>query len=235
MTGDGEKEVFPRRGTEMTRLETFTDAAFAFAAALLAISIDEVPSTYTELLEALKGAPAFGASLALLLLYWRAHQVWSNRFGLEGLPAVLLTFALIMVVMVYVYPLKIMFGAAFYFATSGWLPSSFVLNSSHQFRGLLTVYGIGFLLLNVLVSSLYLYAWLQRKQLDMSPAESSDCILEVIAWAFVGCFGLVSIMMAWTLANDWLSMAAGVYALLFLAGPGIGLLQSRLAARVSRQ
>ncbi|MEE4295112.1 MAG: TMEM175 family protein [Wenzhouxiangella sp.] len=58
----------PRRGREMTRLETFTDAAFAFAVTLLAVSIDEIPNDYESLLLALKGTPAFAASFALLLL-----------------------------------------------------------------------------------------------------------------------------------------------------------------------
>jgi uncharacterized membrane protein len=52
----------------MTRLETFTDAAFAFAVTLLAVSIDEIPNDYESLLLALKGTPAFAASFALLLL-----------------------------------------------------------------------------------------------------------------------------------------------------------------------
>lgn len=59
----------PRRGAQMTRLETFTDAAFAFAAALLAVSIDEIPGNYQELVEAMKGAPAFIASFAILFLF----------------------------------------------------------------------------------------------------------------------------------------------------------------------
>ena len=68
------KDGHPRRGRHMTRLETFTDAAFAFAAAMLAISIDTVPQNYPELIDAIKGAPAFVASFAVLLLFWRAHQ-----------------------------------------------------------------------------------------------------------------------------------------------------------------
>jgi hypothetical protein len=226
-----DNECFPERGLEVTRLGTFTDAAFAFAAALLAISIDQVPGSYAELLEAIKGAPAFAGSLAILLLYWRAHQSWSKRFGLEDLGSVLLTFALVTVVMVYVYPLKIMAGAAFHFMSGGWLPSSFVLDSLDQFRGLLTIYGIGFIALNGLVAWLYLHAWRQRQKLAMSKAEAFDCCAEAVAWLVVGSFGLLSIALAWTLPDRKLAWAAWVYMLLAAAGPAIGITQARIARR----
>lgn len=228
MTAPPRGNVFPERGLEVTRLGTFTDAAFAFAAALLAISIDDIPSSYTELLSALADAPAFAASLALLLLYWRAHQTWSKRFGLEDLASVLLTFGLVTVVMIYVYPLKIMSGAAFHFMSGGWLPSGFTIDSLREFRGLLTVYGIGFIALNVLVAGLYLHAWRQRDALRMSDAESLDCISEFAAWLVVASFGLLSIALAWTLPDGRLAWAAWVYMLLAVVGPALSIILARL-------
>lgn len=53
------KQGFRLRGLEMTRLETFIDAAFAFAITILVISIGELPKNYGELVNALKDAPAF--------------------------------------------------------------------------------------------------------------------------------------------------------------------------------
>lgn len=222
---------FPRRGSEMTRLETFTDAAFAFAATLLAISIDTVPGTFDELMEALKGAPAFAASLAILLLYWRAHQTWSDRFGLQDLPSVLLTFGLIMVVMIYVYPLKIMFGSAFHIISNGWFPSRFELKSHTEFRVLLTVYGIGFFLLNAIISGLYWHARRKGAALGMSPAEARDCAAESIAWLAVGAFGPVSILLAWTLPVRHVGLAAWLYMGLAIVGPLIGVGIARVEAR----
>lgn len=48
-----------QRGLQMTRLETFIDAAFAFTVTLLVISSDGIPGSYDELVHALKVAPAF--------------------------------------------------------------------------------------------------------------------------------------------------------------------------------
>jgi uncharacterized membrane protein len=223
--------VRPRRGREMTRLETFTDAAFAFAAAMLAISIDEIPGTYDELIRALKDVPAFAASFAILLLYWRAHQNWSQRYGLEDLPSVLLTFTLILTVMVYVYPLKIMFGAAFQFISDGWLPSAFVLESVHQFRAMVALFGVGFFVLSALIAALYLVAWTRRRQLAMGAAERLDTAIESAAWFIVAAFGLVSLTLGWTLPEDLVFLAPWVYMLLVVIGPAMGFVQRRLTDR----
>jgi len=226
-----DEAIRPRRGRAMTRLETFTDAAFAFAAALLAISIDEVPESYSELIEALKDAPAFAASFAILLLFWRAHQTWSDRYGLEDLTSVLLTFGLILVVMIYVYPLKIMFGAAFSAISGGWLPSSFTLESQAQFRVVLTVYGVGFFMLSGLISALYLHAWRRRAQLSMHPREAFDTAAEILAWLIVALFGLLSVALGWLLPDRHVWIAAWMYCALIVYGPIFDRIQQNVARR----
>jgi uncharacterized membrane protein len=203
----------------MTRLETFTDAAFAFAVTLLAISIDQIPSNFQELLEVIKGAPAFAVSFALLLSFWRAHQVWSHQYGLEDLPSVVLTALLVCVVLIYVYPLKILFSSAFSAITNGWLPANFNLGTYANFRGLLTIYGIGFMLMNLSISALYFYAWTQRAQLQMSAIESFETLGSLISWLNVALFGVISIILAWTLPDQHVPLAAWVYTLLFLYNP----------------
>ena len=53
---------FRLRGVNMTRMETFADAAFAFAVTMLVISVEAVPQNYEEFAAALKSIPAFFAS-----------------------------------------------------------------------------------------------------------------------------------------------------------------------------
>jgi len=226
-----QSSISPARGHAMTRLEVFTDAAFAFAAAMLAISIDEVPGSYPELIEALKGAPAFAAGFAILLLYWRAHQQWSRRYGLEDLPAVLVTAFLIMVLMVYVYPLKIMFGAAFHTLSGGWLPSGFVLETQRQFRVVLSVYGLGFAALSASIAVLYLHAWNRRKALGLDPLERFQTLVESVSWSAVSLFGLVSLTLAWLLPEGLVPLAAWMYCLLIPYGPIV----DRMAGAVERR
>ena len=68
---------FRLRGLEVTRLDTFIDAAFAFVLTLLVISFDEIPSNYAEMMAAVKRIPAFAASFALLMMFWLPHRRWS--------------------------------------------------------------------------------------------------------------------------------------------------------------
>src|SRR4026209_1695612 len=74
---------FRLRGLEMTRLESFVDAAFAFAVTMLVIAGQQVPDDIPTMLKAFKNVPAFAASIAVLAIFWRGHWLWSRCFGLE--------------------------------------------------------------------------------------------------------------------------------------------------------
>ncbi|AKS41325.1 TMEM175 family protein [Wenzhouxiangella marina] len=222
---------FPKRGQQTTRLETFADAAFAFAAAMLAISIDEIPSTYPELMLALQGAPAFAASMAVILMFWYAHKRWSDRFGLDDLPTALLTFLLIMLVMIYVYPLKIFLQGGFSVLTDGALASDFRIESRFQFQVLVTIYSFGFFAMCALIAALHGHAWRCREALDMSAEEIFDTAAESIAWLIVGGFGLVAIALVWLLPESMTQFAPFAYGLLAFFGP----IYSKLADRVGRR
>ena len=95
------------RGREVTRIEAFVDAAFAFAVTLLVISFDAIPDSVPALVAALKGVPAFAASFALLAWIWWSHAAWSRRYGLDDGRSVLLSLLLVFLVLVYVYPLRL--------------------------------------------------------------------------------------------------------------------------------
>ncbi|MER3546282.1 MAG: hypothetical protein C4338_01270, partial [Rhodanobacteraceae bacterium] len=60
---------FRYRGGENTRIEAFTDAAFAFALTLLMIGGGHVPTSIDQLLGALVDLPGYAASFALLCLF----------------------------------------------------------------------------------------------------------------------------------------------------------------------
>jgi uncharacterized membrane protein len=63
-TGD-----FRWRSHEITRIEGFSDAVFAFAVTLLVVSL-EVPRTFDELAGAMQGFIAFALGSALLFVIW---------------------------------------------------------------------------------------------------------------------------------------------------------------------
>ena len=75
------KQDIRLRGSKMTRLETFSDAAFAFAVTMLVVSVGSIPRDYAGLMQALKGVPAFAASFAAIMSVWGGHRKWSRRYG----------------------------------------------------------------------------------------------------------------------------------------------------------
>src|SRR6201985_126189 len=64
---------FRLRGMEMTRLETFIDAAFAFAISMLVIVAQQIPDDIETLLAAFKNVPGFVAGTIVLGIFWRGH------------------------------------------------------------------------------------------------------------------------------------------------------------------
>ena len=74
---------FRLRGVEMTRLETFSDAAFAFAITMPVIATQQIPEDIDTLFAAFKNVPAFVASIIVLGIFWRGHWLWSRHYGLE--------------------------------------------------------------------------------------------------------------------------------------------------------
>src|SRR6185503_17853641 len=104
----GEKG-FRWRGAEITRLEGFSDAVFAFAVTLLVVSL-EVPKDFGDLLETMRGFPAFAVCFALLAHIWSHHYRFFRRYGLQTPWANFLNCSLLFFVFFYVYPLKFLFN-----------------------------------------------------------------------------------------------------------------------------
>ena len=93
---------------EVSRIEGFSDAVFAFAVTLLVVSL-EVPHTFDELWAAMRQFFAFAICFALLFQVWWRHFNFFRRYGLEDAPTIVLTGILLFVVLFYVYPLKFVF------------------------------------------------------------------------------------------------------------------------------
>src|ERR1700679_4382757 len=70
------------RSHEPSRLETFSDAVFAFAVTLIIVSL-EVPKSFTELFETMKGTLSFAACFATLFIIWNSQNLFFRRYGLN--------------------------------------------------------------------------------------------------------------------------------------------------------
>jgi len=186
---------FRWRGGEITRLEGFTDAVFAFAVTLLVVSL-EVPHTFAELITAMKGFAAFAICFAMLVQVWYNHYIYSRRYGLQTTYTVVLNAILLFVVLFYVYPLKFLFTLVVGGLTGGLtVPREQLDNmftSELQIPALMIIYSVGYIAVCVIFAFLYHYAWQKRVELELNEYEAMRTIHTTVfqlSFAVVG--GLV--------------------------------------------
>ena len=220
------------RGRQMTRLETFADAAFAFSITLLVISIDAIPTSYGELVEALKRAPAFLLCFAQIMIFWAGHRRWSRWYGMEDVPATLITLALIFLVLVFVYPLKIIFAGLLAWLTDDWLPFDFRVTSAKELTGVFAIYGVAFATLSGALVLLYRHALAKRASLQLDELEVLRTKEEIAGWSVVAATGLLSALVA-VLAPPRIAVYSGfLYFLLTFAPLLAAMPYSRQARRL---
>ena len=151
------------RGQDVSRVEGFSDAVFAFAITLLVVSL-EVPRTFDELLAAMRGFFAFAICFALLLSVWYDHYKFFRRYGLRDTPTVWLNSVLLFLVLFYVYPLKFLFtlltDQLLGFGEKVRLPSGARVEMIEPSQGplLMAIYGGGFAAVQLVFVLLYLRA-----------------------------------------------------------------------------
>lgn len=204
---------FVDRGREVTRFESFLDASFAFTITLLVIAGSEVPDSIAKLVNALKSVPTFAASFLLIALFWAGHDTWSRRYGLDDRRSRALGFLLIFLMLVYVYPLKMLFGAFFAWISSGALPAKFPINGVVELRAMFYTYAVAFGTLGGTMALLYAHAWRRRVELALAPHELAVTRAEIVRWSLAPAFALLSALLAWSMSDtpsDWQTGLPGV-------------------------
>jgi uncharacterized membrane protein len=213
---------FLERGASVTRLEAFVDAAFAFAVTLLVISLDSIPDSIHGMLEALKGVPAFAASFSQIVMFWAAHAAWSRRFGLDDAGGQRLSLLLVFLVLVYVYPLKILFGSFFHWASGGWLPRVAAIQSFGDLQSMFIMYGIAFGTLSLCLAALNWHALRAVVQPPLDGQERGRTRGEIARWLYAALVAAISMGAALLLpheANGWLTGLPGMmYSLMGFTG-----------------
>jgi uncharacterized membrane protein len=182
-----------------TRLEAFSDAAFAFALTLLVVSLD-VPRSYDALMDLMYGFPSFACCFALLVWIWSEHASFFRTYPLEDALTITINSLLLFVVLFYVYPLKFMFDSMFAMMLPAPVTRAPVEPMAFwQLGNASAVYAFGFVVLFLVFSLLYFRAYQKREELGLGDLDVFDLKSSLghhLVSAAVG-----ALAMAWALAS----------------------------------
>jgi uncharacterized membrane protein len=186
--------MLPGRRHEISRLEAFSDAAFAFALTLLVVSL-EVPKSYDDLIRTMRGFPSFACCFALLVWIWHEHNMFFRRYGLQDSWTTFINSVLLFVALFYVYPLKFMFDSMF----AQLMPASATglrRMSLPELANASAIYGFGFFVLLSMFVLLYSHAYRKRHELALTPLEVFDVKMYAGHHMVSAAAGLIALLVA---------------------------------------
>ena len=228
---------FRVRGAHITRLETFVDAAFAFAVTLLVIAVGKNLETYAELQDALRRVPTFLICFAMLAAIWLAHERHGRRFGLEDRVTNLLSLALVAVVLVFVYPLRMVISSGLAFVTRGWVPSDLALQSVAELETAFRVFGAGYACVSTILLLLNAHALARADALSLDARERLETQREILLCAIALGHALLSIALTFAVADSpspWVQAAPGFsYGLIGVSEAVLGAVMARRRKRLA--
>lgn len=199
-------------------MEGLADAVFGFALTLLVVSL-EVPNTFDELLATMRGFVAFAISGWLLYSVWFDHYMFFRRYGLQDNLTMNLSGVLLFVVLFYVYPLKFLFTALMDqllgFSTQVGSSTGEVVETirAGQWPLLLVLFGVGFVVVQLVFFLLYWRAYALREMLKLDAYEASRTRQEIQGYLLLAGVGLSSIAIALLGGEEAISLAGWVYLL----------------------
>lgn len=197
-----EQVRFRDRGREVSRLEAFSDVVFGFALTLIVVSL-EVPRTFDELAREMRGFFGFALCFAILMWVWHAHHVFFRRYALTDNYTFVVNTILLFVVLLYVYPLKFLFGAV-----TGMHDG---LRQRTDVVNVFILYGLGFAGIFLLFTLLYRHAYAKRDELELNPVEVVDTRMLLCMYASYVVIGIASALIAVFAEGLWLYAAGWIY------------------------
>jgi hypothetical protein len=224
---------FRLRGLEMTRLETFVDATFAFAITTLVIAGQNVPTDVSDLLAAFRNVPAFVASTIVLGIFWRGHWLWSRRFGLEDGASIFISWALLLTILIYIYPMKVVFDGMWYLLSNRQFGQPLNIRSAGQARMLFALYAAGFTAISMEILLLNWRAWRLREPLRLDALERRTTRGELTGWMIPVAIGVLSLVLALTLPVGKIAWSGWVYFTMAVLVPLHSAVRRRAIAKIA--
>jgi len=213
-----EHDIIKWRSHEPSRLETFSDAVFAFALTLIVVSI-EVPKSFDELTEVMKGTLSFAFCFLVLFMIWNNQNIFFRRYGLNDRYTVTLNGILLFVSLIYVYPMK--------FLTTLFVDDNYIDHGKilprikvEQAPQLMIIYSAGYLVIYLLFFLMYKNAEKQAKELELTHKELYETKTTSYINLLNALIGALVIAVVFMVPARWAGTCGFIY---FLIGPTYGL------------
>lgn len=225
--------TFNMRGESMTRIETLVAASFGFAITMLIISLDDIPKDIDAFVVAIKNVPSFLASCAVIILVWYKHADWSRRYGLEDRTTVFLSASLICIVLIFIYPLRLMMQGLFFVISDGFFPLGIELNSWDSLRLMFVFYGVGFIALTANFWALFAHSARLKEALALNAFEENFTQRNIVDWrvSTIMSAGVVVVMLL--VPDSWLIYVPHLFFLLFIKSYFVGRYYERQLSQVN--
>lgn len=202
---------FRMRGAGISRIDVFSDVVFAFALALLAVSLT-VPRSSPVPQESIIGLVTVAICFAMILGGWFSHYVFFRRYGLRDRFTITLNSCLLFLILFCVYPLKFLFAtiSSYLFRESSatWLATEIQINSR------LALYALGFTAVFFLVATLYWNAWRHRDSLALNGVERLLTVSSIVDALGLAAIGLIACLAALVVPSAWCAYSASLYLLI---------------------
>ncbi|MBV57643.1 MAG: hypothetical protein CMQ12_13835 [Gammaproteobacteria bacterium] len=204
------------RGENMTRIETFVDAAFAFAFTMLVISIDEIHRSPQELFLLSRDIPAFIISASVIGSIWLAHSNWSRTFGLQDSLTIYLSLGLFMLMLIFVYPIKLVIQLSVSYLSRGMLGTKPPAMLWSGMAELFVYFALGLVALSVIIICLYQNSLRHEQELVLTKYAVYYCKRMRLTWIVVALTAMLSCLAALLVNESTISVPGYVYLSLFV-------------------
>src|SRR5947199_1778201 len=134
-----------------------------------------------------------------------------RRYGLEDGVSIFISWAMIVTILIYIYPLKAIFSSMWFLLSGGRVGHTLGPHSESEIRALFAIFAVGFSAIALEMVLLNLRAWQLRDPLRLDARERAITFHEITGWSIPVGVGIVSLVLALSLARGHVEWSGWIY------------------------